>query len=130
MKYHFLARTDCIIFSLPKRVIFWHISLQSSAGILFRYVLKFCEMTPNPPTTIGITSHSQSHIFPNSTRRAPYFDIFSFSLASTSTSEGQLMSIMNVFWFSLSLITMSGLLAQTAWSVLMIIYQSISILYP
>ena len=34
--YHFLDRTDLMIFSLPNRVIFRHIATHSSAGIILR----------------------------------------------------------------------------------------------
>ena len=96
--FYFLERHDLIITSLPSKVIFWHRSAEISAGIMFRYCVNLSDKAPRPPMTIGTTIHSQFHIFANSTLRPLYFESFSFSLAVTLTSLGQLTSNMYVFF--------------------------------
>ena len=65
---HFLDKNDRIIFSLPSTVILRHIVVDSSAGIIPRYLVNSFDTVPHPPTTTGITIHSQFHIFASSTR--------------------------------------------------------------
>ena len=105
---HFRARNRLMIFSLPRRAIFTHIAVDILAGTISIYFMKQLDTTPRPPTTIGITTHSQFHIRPSSTRRPLYFDIFSCSFSLTLISFGQETSIIKHFLVSLSLTTISG----------------------
>ena len=105
---YLLARKFLRIFLLQRSVIFMHIAVDSSAGTICLYLSKFSDTTPNPPMTIGMTEHSQSHIRPSSCLRPPYLVIFSCSFCVILISLGQDTSIIKHFLLCLSRTTISG----------------------
>ena len=125
-RHHLLAGKFLRIFSLPRSVIFMHIAVDSSAGTICLYLSKFSDTTPNPPMTIGMTEHSQSHIRPSSCLRPPYLVIFSCSFSDTLMSFGQETSMIKHFLFFLSLTTISGRLNTCGLSVVSGVSYSIS----
>ena len=115
--FYFLARNPLSSFSLPRSVILIHIIVDISAGSIFLYFSNSIDTTPNPLITIGTTTHSQSHIRPNSSLRPLYLVIFSCSFCVTLMSFGHAISIIKHFLFCLSRTTISGRLKTWGLSV-------------
>ena len=107
---YFYIRTFRIMCAVPNMAVFWSSLTSCFPGMLVTYFLNYFEIVPVALITSGITFVFTFHMRCISIVRSLYFRIFSASFLTTFLSPEIATSINIYVPFSLSRITMSGLL--------------------
>ena len=103
--------------AIPRRMIFCSSLMLLAPGIFPKFLSIPSLISPSAPTITSTVSVLIPHILMDSVSRSLYFESFSMTFVEVFWLDGTNTSVSLQHWLALSLITISGLLADSSLSV-------------